>query len=250
MSRRPYRFNFGPRAVRAFASAIACLLVLVAATAGAQQGILDDPNRTDEERARDAGSKPLEVYAWLGIEPGMTVGDIIPSAGYNTFILAKLVGPEGRVLAAGTNEQGGERLEARFAAAGIGNVDVLTSMAGIPEGSVDAYICVRNVHDMLIPSVAEQYGMQPDPILGAAFRSLKSGGIFGVVDARTDKEGVDADTHRVNEAAVIAAMESYGFELVDRSELLANPGDDHTSASFGGDGRYTLDRMLLKFRKP
>ena len=29
-----------------------------------------------------------------------------------------------------------------------------------------------------------------------------------------------------------------------------DPDDDHASASFGGDGRYTLDRMLLKFRKP
>jgi len=103
---------------------------------------------------------------------------------------------------------------------------------------------------MLIPSVAEQYGMQPDPILGTAFSSLKPGGIFGVVDARTDAEGVDSEAHRINEQAVIQAMESYGFEYVDSSEILADPDDDHTSASFGGDGRYTLDRMLLKFRKP
>lgn len=246
-SRRP---TLNDRTGRITASAVACLLLLVAATAGAQQGILDDPGRPDAERARDAGSKPLEVYAWLGIEPGMTVGDIIPASGYNTFILAKLVGPEGRVLAAGTNDAGKQGLDSRFAAAGIDNVEVLTSMAGIAADSIDAYICVRNVHDMLIPSVAEQYGMQPDPILRAAFDSLKPGGIFGVVDARTDKEGVDADTHRINERAVIEAMESYGFEYVDRSELLANPDDDHASASFGGDGRYTLDRMLLKFRKP
>jgi len=228
----------------------ACLLVLLASVAAAQQGVLDDPNRTEEERARDAGSKPLEVYAWLGIEPGMTVGDIIPSAGYNTYILAKVVGPQGRVLAAGTNEEGKQRLESRLSAAGIDNVDVLTSMAEIADDSVDAYLCVRNVHDMLIPSVAEQYGMQPDPILGTAFSSLKPGGIFGVVDARTEAEGVDSNTHRINERAVIEALESYGFEHVDSSDLLADPGDDHSSASFGGDGRYTLDRMLLKFRKP
>lgn len=250
MPRIPRRATTGDHAGRIIASAVACLLLLVAATAGAQQGILDDPNRTDAERARDAGSKPLEVYAWLGIEPGMTVGDIIPSAGYNTFLLAKLVGPQGRVLAAGANDEGKQRLDSRFAAAGIDNVEVLTSMAGMAASSVDAYICVRNVHDMLIPSVADQYGMQPDPILSAAFASLKPGGIFGVVDARTDKEGVDTETHRINERAVIDAMESYGFEYVDSSDLLANPDDDHTSASFGGDGRYTLDRMLLKFRKP
>lgn len=250
MSRFPHRVVSSRSAGRASVYALACLVALVASAAAAQQGVLDDPSRSEAERARDAGSKPLEVYAWLGIEPGMTVGDIVPSAGYNTFILAKVVGPEGRVLAAGTNEAGKQRLDARFESAGIANVEVLTSMAGIPDDSVDAYICVRNVHDMLIPSVAEQYGMQPDPILGTAFSSLKPGGVFGVVDARTDKEGVDTDTHRINQRAVIEAMESYGFEYVDSSELLADPGDDHASASFEGDGRYTLDRMLLRFRKP
>ncbi len=239
--------------VRAGVAAVSAglfLLVVVGSATAVQQEILDDPHRTDAERARDAGSKPLEVYAWLGIEAGMTVGDLIPAAGYNTFLLAKVVGPTGTVLAAGTNEQGKQGLEARFADAGIENVEVLESMAGIADNSVDAYICVRNVHDMLIPSVAEQYGMQPDPILGTAFASLKPGGIFGVIDARTNAEGVDEDTHRINERAVIEAMESYGFEYVGSSELLADPNDDHSSASFGGDGRYTLDRMLLKFRKP
>lgn len=242
-------FSRGTSAGRVRAVAAASLLALVAATAGAQ-GILDDPHRTDAERARDAGSKPLEVYSWIGVQPGMTVGDIIPSAGYNTFLLAKVVGTGGRVLAAGTDEQGKQQLEARFTEAGMGNVEVMASLATIPDDSVDIYICVRNVHDMLIPAVAERYGMQPDPILSGAFRSLKPGGIFGVVDARTTQPGADANTHRVNEAAVIEAMEGYGFELVDRSELLANPHDDETSASFEGDGRYTLDRMLLKFRKP
>ena len=63
-------------------------------------------------------------------------------------------------------------------------------------------------------------------------------------------EGADTDTHRINEKMIIEALESRGFEFVESSELLANPDDDHTEASFEGDGRYTLDRMLLKFRKP
>ena len=54
--------------------------------------MLDDPSRPDADKARDAGSKPLEVYKWLGIAEGMTVGDIIPSSGYNSHILARVVG--------------------------------------------------------------------------------------------------------------------------------------------------------------
>jgi predicted methyltransferase len=232
--------------------ALTAAVALVATSALAQMGILDDPHRPDAERARDAGSKPLQVYEWLGIEPGMTVGDIVPSGGYNSFILAKVVGPQGHVYAVGTNEAGQQRLEERFADAMLGNVDVMQQMTGVPDESVDVYVCVRNVHDMLIPDVAERYGMQPDPIMQEAYRSLKPGGTFGVVDVRTTMvEGADANTHRVNEHAVVELLESYGFEYVDSSDLLANPDDDHSQNGFGdGDTRFTLDRMLLKFRKP
>jgi len=230
----------------------AASLLTVAPLAGAQQGILDDPNRTEAERARDLHSKPLEVYGFLGIEAGMTVGDIVPSAGYNSFVLATVVGPEGKVYAVGTDAAGKQQLEDRFATANLNNVTVLETLAGLPAGAVDAFICVRNVHDMLIPDIAEQYGMQPDPIMTAAFDSLKPGGIFGVVDVRTTLfEGADPDTHRVSEQAVIDLLESHGFEYVDSSELLADPEDDHSQASFGdGSTRYQLDRLLLKFRKP
>ena len=238
---------------RGAATLAVAVLVVVGLTAGAslaQHSILDSPSRPDADKARDAGSKPLEVYEWLGIADGMTVGDIVPGGGYNTHILAGVVGDDGRVLSVFTDEQGLAALETRFCDAGLDNIDVLLTLEGVPDNSVDAFICVRNVHDMLIPSVAEQYGMQPDLILDPALRALKPGGIFGVVDARTGKDGVDSDTHRINERMIIEELEARGFEFVESSELLADPDDDHSQASFAGDGRYTLDRMLLKFRKP
>ena len=39
-----------------------------------------------------------------------------------------------------------------------------------------------------------------------------------------------------------------GFERVDSSEMLANPDDDRSVASF--PERWNVDRFLLKFRKP
>jgi len=77
------------------------LIVAVASplSASAQEAILDDPARAEGERERDAGSKPLEVYAFWGIESGMTVADMMPGGGYNTFILSKLVGDSGKVYA-------------------------------------------------------------------------------------------------------------------------------------------------------
>ncbi len=39
-----------------------------------------------------------------------------------------------------------------------------------------------------------------------------------------------------------------GFELVENSDLLDNSMDDYSSSGFQ-EGRQTMDRYLLKFRK-
>ena len=205
------------RGVATFAVAVLVIVALTAGVSLAQHSILDDPDRPDADKARDAGSKPLEVYEWLGIASGMTVGDIVPGGGYNTHILAAVVGQDGRVLSVFTNDQGLAALETRFGDAEIDNVDVLLTLEGVPDNSVDAFICVRNVHDMLIPSVAEQYGMQPDLILDPALRALKPGGIFGVVDARTGKDGVDSDTHRINERMISFIPLRASFSMAENS---------------------------------
>ncbi len=223
------------------------LAITVAPVSAIQHDPLGDPSRPAENRARDAGSKPLEVFAWLGVGPGSTVADLVPGGGYNSHVLALMVGTSGRVHSVGTDAGGATRLAERFAAAGLDNVEIHQSLADVPDASLDVCVVVRNVHDMLIPEIAEQYEMQPDPIFSELLRTLKPGGILGVVDSRMPGEGIDSDTHRVSEALVIAEIEARGFELVDRSELLANPGDDFTQAYW--DSRSSMDRMLLKFRR-
>lgn len=230
---------------RSRVSILALGLVAMLATGGAlfaaQQDILDDPSRPEEERARDAGSKPLEVYAFFGVEPGMTVLDLMPGGGYNTVLLSAVVGPEGTVYA-GPDRRG--RVQERVTAAGDGlaNVIVIDDVAGLEENSLDVIVTVRNVHDLENRgNAAEAYA--------SYLRVLKPGGIFGVVDARTNKEGFDEETHRINQQMVIDHVTAAGFELVEASEMLANPEDDF--GAFEGQGnRYEIDRMVLKFRKP
>jgi predicted methyltransferase len=48
---------------------------------------------------------------------------------------------------------------------------------------------------------------------------------------------------------VIDDFTAGGFKLAGRSDMLANPADDHSIAGFK-EGRYTMDRYLLKFEKP
>lgn len=222
-------------------SLIAVVAVLaVAGLAFAQQGILDNPARTDEERARDAGTKPLELYAFFEVGEGAIVADMMPGGGYNTYILTNLVGDSGTVYS-GPDRR--DRMAERLAASPLTNVEMIADYGEMPAGGVDVIITVRNMHD-LMPRGGEAEA------LAAWMTALKPGGILGIVDARTSAvEGADSDTHRVNEQAVIAAAEAAGFELVESSELLANPSDDGSSNSEGLQ-RYEIDRMTLKFRKP
>ena len=56
-------------------------------------------DRSEVDLARDVGRKPFEVLAFLGVEPGMTVLDVMASSGYYTEVLASAVGHNGLVYA-------------------------------------------------------------------------------------------------------------------------------------------------------
>lgn len=214
------------------------LMIAVASPASvtAQESILDDASRSDAERERDAGSKPLEVYAFWGIESGMTVVDLMPGGGYNTYILSKVVGDSGKVYA-GPNRN--DNLANRLEANPLGNVEIIGGAGELEAESIDVMITVRNVHDL---------GDRAAGFLEACLAALKPGGILGVVDARTDMDGYDSNTHRINQQMVVDMVTAAGFKLVDSSEMLANPDDDFAKWE-GASGRLSMDRMVLKFQK-
>jgi predicted methyltransferase len=66
--------------------------------ANIQTGI-DNPNRTEDNRARDEDRKPGKVLAYFGVKEGMTVVDVASGGGYFSEILSGAVGPEGQVRA-------------------------------------------------------------------------------------------------------------------------------------------------------
>lgn len=213
------------------------------------RAILADPTRPEQERVRDTGSHPLEVYEFFGIAPGMAVADIMPFAGYNSHLLGNVVGPNGRVVAPyAFSPDAVDNLRRRFENAGLGNVEPMLNLDSVADESLDVVLTVRNVHDWYIPAIEEQFGFDRDEIVASILRTLKPGGILAVVDARTPEEGVNDRTHRINEEFVISELEAAGFELVDRSDLLTVPGDDYNEMGF--PTRWEQDRMVLKFRKP
>ncbi len=225
--------------------------------------VLDHPARSEDDHYRDAGFKPLEVYEFFDIGPGTTVGDLWPGGGYNTAILAQLVGDDGRVVAILGPEpadpervaRSRERFAGRLDPFGFANLEVVADPTEVPENTLDVLLTVRNYHDL---------GDAPDRLaaLPAFMRVLKPGGIFAVVDAQTDKpDERDEPVHRINDELSRQEITSAGFEFVEASDVLLNPDDTYDfdgRERAGEDGaeadapihRYYLHRFVHKYRKP
>ncbi len=219
------------------------------------RAIYDHPSRPQEDKDQDAGRMALEVYEWLGVQPGMTVADVYPAGGYNTHLLSLVVGDGGKVhsvfefyaekeLAEGRVYRV-PQVQERIDQAGISNVELTLTLDEVPSESIDAAIAVRNYHD--IEWVFPEYSRAGT--VANFYRMMKPGGVVGIVEVATDREGWDQETHRLNETVVIEDFTSAGFELVESSDMLRNPDDDHSVSGFE-EGRHTVDRYLLKFRKP
>src|SRR3546814_10464031 len=56
--------------------------------------------------------------------------------------------------------------------------------------------------------------------------------------------------HRIDKAAVAAALTKAGFVLEAESDLYANPGDPRTANVFDPSIRGKTDQFALRFRKP
>lgn len=59
--------------------------------------ILASPDRREADRTNDLRRKPADMLAFIGIRPGMVALDVVAGGGYTTELLARSVGPTGRV---------------------------------------------------------------------------------------------------------------------------------------------------------
>ena len=59
--------------------------------------ILASPDRSAADRTNDIRRKPAQMLAFIGIVPGMVAVDLSSGGGYTTELVARAVGPTGRV---------------------------------------------------------------------------------------------------------------------------------------------------------
>lgn len=246
------------------------------ATASAIEGVLAGEHRSAGNRARDIHRHPVETLLFFGIKPEMTVVEVWPGAGgWYTEILAPLLAERGKLYAAmmppfpgneyvtNSLKQFDGKLASRPDLYGKVTVSRLGpgDFNAAPPGSADLVVTFRNLHNWMNLGFAEA-------AIAEMHRALKPGGILGVVEHRADPaKPVDprAANGYVNEEEAIRLIEAAGFELVERSDINANPLDtkDHEQGVWALPPNYRAgnrdrakyeaigesDRFTLKFRK-
>lgn len=211
-----------------------------------------DSARPDADKARDENRKPAETLAFAGVRPGMTVAELGSGGGYYTRLLAKAVGPKGKVFAVVTAAQAARpnglnalnALVAAYPNVSIVNVPDLASIT-LP-AKADLFWTTENYHDFHNGPTANIAGLDK-----AAFDNLKPGGIFYVEDhSAAPGAGLEATSkfHRMDEDVAKAELKAAGFKLAAESDLLRNPKDDRAGSN-SESGHFVSDRFMLKMKK-
>jgi predicted methyltransferase len=215
------------------------------------------PDRAEDDRKLDAGRKPAAMLELLDVRPGMRVADLATGLGYTAELMARVVGPTGKVYAQNN------KLVLGFVGAGwdarlqtpamkiVVRVDREMDAPLPPEATgLDLVVMNAFYHD-LVWQKTDRAAFNK-----AVLAALRPGGTFVIIDSSAVAgHGVDdAQTlHRIDEAVVRKEVEAAGFRLAGSSEFLRNPADArdwNASPRAAGERRGTSDRFALKFVKP
>ena len=212
-----------------------------------------EAGRPAADKERDANRKPGEVVAFAGVKPGMIVAELNPGGGYFTRVLAKAVGPNGKVYALYTAAAMGRPATKETAdklAAEYPNVKILTidyAALKLPE-KADLAWTTENYHDFHNGPTANIAALNK-----GVFDNLKPGGIFYVEDHNAaDGAGLEATSkvHRMDVAIAKTELTAAGFKIDAEGTALKNPADNRAASNSEGGAHFVTDRFMLRAKKP
>ena len=239
--------------------------------------IVASPDRSAGDRTNDVRRKPVEFLAFVGVRPGMTVLDVSAGGGYTSELLARAVGPEGRVYgqsappdpnrappaapeggnapapakpAAPPRRTSAMALAERAKNPAAANLVAVLAPYGNPvppamaSQSFDLVTLMFNYHDF------GHMGVDRAAMNRAIFAALKPGGIYVIGDhAGRPGTGISESgtLHRVEEDFVVREVEAAGFRMARRGDFLRNPGDPRDRNE--PDPPMPKDEFVLKFVK-
>ena len=236
--------------------------------------IVASPDRSAADRTNDQRRKPELMLAFIGVRPGMTAMDLSAGGGYTTELIARAVGPAGKVYGQSAPPdpnrpkpaapEGGaapsapaprvtsaQRLAERAKNPAAGNIVAVVrpfedpAPPEVAAGSLALVTLMFNYHDL------GYLGVDRARMNRAVFAALKPGGIYVVAD-HSGRPGTGISEggtlHRVEEAFVRREIEAAGFKLAEEGRFLRNPKDPRDRNT--PEPPMPKDEFVLKFAKP
>ncbi len=161
---------------------------------------LDRPEREAEEA-------PSKAIAALALPRGAVVADVGAGSGYYTVLLARAVGPSGRVVA--TDLQPGmlDIIRTRVARETLTNVDVVQGRADdpvLPAKTFDLILMVDVYHELAAPQ----------PFVRKLKDALKPGGRLVLIEFRREDPRVPIrEEHKMSVSQVRQELAADGFRI-------------------------------------
>jgi predicted methyltransferase len=243
--------------------------------------IVASPDRSDADRRNDVRRKPQEMLAFIGVRPGMVALDLSAAGGYTTELIARAVGPTGRVYGQSpprppTSRPAQPEGAAAPAAAGAapapaavgprpspvalaeraknpnaGNIVAVVQPFEDPvpperaANGLDLVTLMFNYHDF------GHMGVDRAAVNRAVFAALKPGGMYVIAD-HSGRPGTgiseSGTLHRIEEGFLRAEVERAGFRLAAQGNFMRNASDPRDRNT--PEPPQPKDEFVLKFVKP
>jgi predicted methyltransferase len=248
------------------------------------QQIVASPDRSAADRTNDQRRKPVEMLEFIGVRPGSTALDLSAAGGYTTELLARAIGPSGKVYGQSRPRPAGQPSPAPAAPEGNANPSAPASAAPpaaprpspvalaerdkalngkaapivavvqpfeapvpaeVADGKLDLVTLMFNYHDLGF------MGVDRGRMNAAVFAALKPGGQYVIADhAGRPGTGISESgtLHRIEEAFLRQEVEAAGFRFAAEGSFLRNPNDPRDKNT--PDPPQPKDEFVLKFVKP
>jgi len=249
--------------------------------------IVKSPDRSAADRANDERRKPEQMLGFIGIRPGIVAVDLSAGGGYTTELLARAIGPSGKVYGQSRPRNPNPASTPPAAPEGNSNPSATPSAApasgprpssvalaerdnNLRSHGVQAAPIVavsRSFEDPMPPELASEnvdlvtlmlnyhdlghLGVDRAAMNKAVFRALKPGGLYVIADhAGRPGTGISESgtLHRIEEAFLRQEVEAAGFKLAGEGNFLRNPNDPKDKNT--PDPPQPKDDFVLKFVKP
>ena len=219
---------------------------------------IHQPDRFSDDKSRDKNRKPLGILELTDIKPGMKVIDLLGGGGYYTELFNYIVGDAGKIYIQNTTlflRFSKEELEKRLANNRLKNVIRLDSDFSdmkLPKDA-DVLFIGLSFHDIYVKRDEKFLTTTREEFFPQIFSAIKPGGKLIIIDhAAKDGTGTTLTTklHRIDEEWTIKDIESAGFKLVKKSNLLRNLNDDRSLDIWQKKVFHKTDRFIHVYEKP